>query len=172
MTLSLSSKRFETEHGFEVSVQVPNVHEEPLLDAISQIDALQYGDYDRVSFVSACGLQRFRSLPGGRNAASENVLDVPCEVLSFFIGNEDRVAVVVQNIYEHHPYEEPVVLIQPTYRTLHRAGLDEDNQTNSGTASRKIGCPKSIEIKLGKRRHERSGRLPSEVWSVCAGLDD
>ncbi len=116
MTLSLNSKRFEIEQGFEVSVRVPGVHVEPLLDAFYQIDALKYGDYDRVSFVSAYELQRFRSLPGGRTAASENVLDVPCEVLSFFIGNEDQVAVVVQNIYEHHPYEEPAVLIQPTYR--------------------------------------------------------
>lgn len=127
MNLTLSSNRFETEHGFEVSVQVPQAHAEPLLDGIYQTDALKYGDYDRVSFVSALGTQRFRSLPGGRNAASEEVLEVPCALLSFFIGDEDGLAKVIQTIYHHHPYEEPVVFIQPTYRTLHRAGLDEDN---------------------------------------------
>ncbi|MFG6565901.1 hypothetical protein ACGYLI_16920 [Sulfitobacter sp. 1A13421] len=127
MTLSIQSERFEIEEGFEISLQVPTAHTAQLLEAIYRTDTLRYGDYDRVSFTTAPGLQRFRSLPGGRNAASETVLEVQCEELSFFVGSQEQVMEVVQTVHDHHPYEEPVIVVRTVQRSLHRSGMDEDN---------------------------------------------
>ncbi len=127
MTVQISSDRFDVQSGFEIAVQVPEPHAEPVLEAIYPRQSLRYGDYDRVSFQTEIGLQRFRSLPGGRNAATDAILEVPCVELSFFVANESDIRDVVEAIYAQHPYEEPVVMIRPTLRTLHRSGMDEDN---------------------------------------------
>ncbi len=127
MTMKNRSDRFNIQEGFEISVQVPQLHAEPLLQAIYPLYSLRYGDYDRVSFQSEIGIQRFRSLPGGRIAATENVVEVPCVELSFFIHDQDCAREVVQALYVKHPYEEPVILIRPALRSLNRAGMDEDN---------------------------------------------
>jgi len=127
MTIQITSERFEIERGFEIAVQVPEPHAEPLLEAIQQKHLMPYGHYDQVSFQTQPGRQRFRSLPGGRNAASDGPLEVSCVEVSFFVGSEERVREVVEAIYAHHPYEEPVIFVRPVHRTLHRSGVDEDN---------------------------------------------
>ncbi|NND19470.1 MAG: hypothetical protein HKN98_12915, partial [Silicimonas sp.] len=89
---------------------------------------LRYGDYDCVAYRTAAGVQQFRSLGSGRNAATEKVVEVPCVEVSFFIGsNEDRAVAVLRAIYSAHPYEEPVIFVEPCVRTLHIRGMDEDN---------------------------------------------
>lgn len=121
------SDRFDLEAGTEIKVQVPELHAQPLLRAVYKHDTLRYGHYDHVSFQTALGLQRFRSRPGGRNAASEEVFDVPCVELGFFVADRAAVGPVLEAIYAQHPYEEPVVLIQQVQRARHRPGVDEDN---------------------------------------------
>ncbi len=98
------------------------------LDTVLVDNALKYGDYDRVTFRTALGIQQFRSLGSGRNTATERVVEVPCVELSFFIGGDEARAVqTLRNIYAVHPYEEPVIFVEPCVRTLHIRGMDEDN---------------------------------------------
>ena len=78
--------------------------------------------------LTAPGIQHFRSLGSGRNAATEKVVEVPCIELSFFLGSDETKAVqILKNIYAAHPYEEPVVFVEPCVRTLHIRGMDEGN---------------------------------------------
>ena len=129
MTLPvLNNDRFTSEAGLKVVVQVPNAHAERILDSVLQHADLKYGDYDRVAFRTTEGVQQFRSLSGGRNAATDDVVEVPCLEVSFFLQNDDAVLTeVLKAIYWAHPYEEPVVHVTPCLRTLHIRGLDEDN---------------------------------------------
>jgi len=129
MTLpTLTSNRFTPEHGFRVIVQVPNQHAQKIVDHVLNVTALKYGDYDSVTFKTASGIQQFRSLGSGRNAATEAIVDVPCVELSFFLENiEALLTRTVEEIYSAHPYEEPVVFVETCLRTRHIRGLDEDN---------------------------------------------
>lgn len=129
MTLpKLNNDRFVPERGLRIMVQAPNSHAQRIVDAVLAEDALKYGDYDSVTYRTTPGTQQFRSLGSGRNAATEKVVKVPCVELSFFIGDDEANAVqVLKTIYASHPYEEPVVFVEPCLRTLHIRGLDEDN---------------------------------------------
>jgi hypothetical protein len=125
---NLESGRFAPEAGFRIIVQVPHTHAQKIVDAVLVENALKYGDYDRVTFRAAPGVQQFRSLGSGRNAATQDAVEVPCVELSFFLsGDEDNAVGVLQSIYFSHPYEEPVIFVQPCVRTLHIRGTDEDN---------------------------------------------
>tara|TARA_R110000782_G_C14669367_1_gene398807 strand:- start:312 stop:755 length:444 start_codon:yes stop_codon:yes gene_type:complete len=129
MTLPrFSNPRFQTEQGFLVIVQVPETHAQKIIDAVLAVNALKYGDYDRVTFRTVSGSQQFRSLGSGRNAATADVMTVPCVEVSFFLPEDEADAVeVLTQVYAAHPYEEPVVFVAQCLRTLHVRGTDEDN---------------------------------------------
>ncbi len=129
MTLpKLNNDRFVPEQGFRITVQVPETHVQKVVDCVLDCDTLAYGDYDCVTFRTALGIQQFRALGTGRNTATKDVVEVPCVELSFFVqGNENNTVQVLKNVYFAHPYEEPVVFVEPCLRTLHIRGIDEDN---------------------------------------------
>lgn len=129
MTLpKLDNDRFVPENGLRIIVQVPDTQTQQIIDAVLVDDALRYGDYDRVAFRTASGIQQFRSLGSGRNTATEKVVEVPCVELSFFTSSDEtRVVQALRNIYSSHPYEEPVIFVEPCVRTLHIRGMDENN---------------------------------------------
>jgi len=124
----IKSSRFRVQAGHRVVVQVPQQDAARVLDAVLEQDALVYGDYDRVAFVTCPGVQQFRSLSGGRNSATEEAVTVPCVELSFFTDAEaTRLELIISMIYHAHPYEEPVVHVMAAARALHLRGVDEDN---------------------------------------------
>ncbi|WP_299638431.1 hypothetical protein [uncultured Ruegeria sp.] len=155
MIWQIQSNRFDLEAGFEITVQVPQPHAKALLQAVYQVTALDYGDYDHVSFQTEVGTQRFRSLPGGRNAATDQVVEVPCVELSFFVADHQIVKNVVETLFAQHPYEEPVILIRSAWRTLHRAGMDEDNPNKFWNRPSEDWVPEVHRIKPHK-----SGQIP------------
>ena len=122
------SDRFDFDDGFRVVVQVPAAHAQGVIDALLDADPLTYGDYDRVTFETAVGVQKFRALGTGRNAATAATVAVPCSELSFYVRCDDEaLARILDRIYWAHPYEEPVIFVMPALRCLHIRGLDEDN---------------------------------------------
>ncbi|MBT8416773.1 MAG: hypothetical protein KJO42_04970 [Silicimonas sp.] len=129
MTLpTLDNDRFVPENGLRIIVQVPETHAQGIIGAVLVDEILRYGDYDCVAYRTAAGVQQFRSLGSGRNAATEKVVEVPCVEVSFFIGSDEaRAVAVLRAIYSAHPYEEPVIFVEPCVRTLHIRGMDEDN---------------------------------------------
>jgi len=125
---NLESNRFTPEPGFRITVQSPDQSISTIVEHVLAEASLAYGDYDRVTFRTAAGVQQFRSLGSGRNTATQAAVEVPCMELSFFLeSNEALVARVVEAIYAAHPYEEPVVFVEACLRTMHIRGLDEDN---------------------------------------------
>ncbi|MEM8859354.1 MAG: hypothetical protein AAGD96_13590 [Chloroflexota bacterium] len=124
----LASNRFTTEEGLRITVQVPNTHAEKVIQAVCNISPLEYGDYDNVTFKTSIGVQQFRSLGTGRNPASPGVVELDTVEISFFLpGDEQKAVQVLETVYTFHPFEEPVVFVQPCVRTLHINGVDEDN---------------------------------------------
>ena len=129
MTLpKFENERFNPQPSLRVTVQVPETHAQKVVEAVLTEDPLKYGDYDCVTFKTALGVQQFRSIGTGRNAKTKHVVEVPCCEISFFLGSDEKVAVGVLNaIYRAHPYEEPVIAVEPCIRTQHIRGVDEDN---------------------------------------------
>ncbi|TPW32089.1 hypothetical protein FJU11_02255 [Pararhizobium mangrovi] len=124
----METERFGCEAGLRIVVQVPEAHERDIRDAVVAEAALSWGDYDRVSFTTRSGTQRFRSLGTGHNAATPDTVEVECVELSFFLASDAPLAKgVLHAIYAAHPYEEPVVFVTPCLRTRHVRGTDEDN---------------------------------------------
>lgn len=126
----LTTDRFTVEVGHRILVQVPKAECDRVLAAVLEQDPLGWGDFDQVAFVAAAGQQRFRSLPGGRNAATATAVDVACVELSVFTAaGPETLRAILRAIYATHPYEEPVVLLVPALRSLHVRGSGEDNPT-------------------------------------------
>ncbi|KZL14713.1 MULTISPECIES: hypothetical protein [unclassified Pseudovibrio] len=125
---TLKTKRFTHEHGLRITVQVPEPSAQNIIDHLCKITSLKYGDYDSVTFKTAGGIQRFRSLGSGRNAATTDAVEVLCIELSFFLENDAALAAqVIEEVYCTHPYEEPVIFVENCLRTLHFRGMDEGN---------------------------------------------
>ncbi len=126
--MTLSSHRFTTQEGHLVSIEVPEEAAQTVLAAVLEHDPLKYGDYEEVAFRTAAGSQQFRPLGTGRNAATDGAVTVPCSKLGFFTAlTGDALSKLVEAVYFSHPYEEPVVYISPTTRTLHIRGQGEDS---------------------------------------------
>jgi hypothetical protein len=129
--------RYWSEPGQLVVVEVPEVRVEAVLDAVIAVHPLTHGDYDRVSFAAATGQQMFRARNGARNAATDDVMTVPCQRISFFVGTDEAaLGAVMDAIYAAHPYEEPVIYLMPTTRMRAVRGSDDANPNRfwNGTA--------------------------------------
>ncbi|MGJ8572934.1 MAG: hypothetical protein ACSHXI_19795 [Hoeflea sp.] len=139
----LETKRFTQENGYRITVQSPDQSVPKIMEHILAEATLKYGDYDSVTFKTAAGVQQFRSLGSGRNAATKTVVEVPCVELSFFLeSNEALVTRVIEAVYAAHPYEEPVVFVEACLRTVHIRGLDEDNPNRFWNAAPADWVPK------------------------------
>lgn len=122
------SERYRIESGLRILVQCPAEALPRVEAAVLDRDPLVHGDYDRVSFHGAAGVQRFRSLGGGRNRATDDTVEVACVEWQFFTTAAGAALdTLIRAIYDAHPYEEPVIHLVPAQRCRHRRGMDEDN---------------------------------------------
>jgi len=104
------------------------VHAKEILDAVLSATSLTYGDYDSVAFTTSIGAQQFRALAGCRHGAAEAVVEVPCVEVTFYISQaSDTLSHALAAVYNAHPYEEPVILINEILSTRHVKGVDDDN---------------------------------------------
>ncbi|MDQ0471641.1 hypothetical protein [Labrys wisconsinensis] len=121
-----ASSRYEA--VFLVSFQAPEDEAEAILDRLAAVDPLVLGAYDRCSWQSAPGLERYRPRPGAMAGAEEALRRRPGIVeVSFQIGRDpERLARVVEAIAAAHSYQEPVVLIREALASRAKGG-DADN---------------------------------------------
>jgi len=124
----MTSARFTVERGTRILVQVPPEASDRVWAAILKEDPLSYGDYDQVGFTAPAGVQHFRALGSGRNAATIDIVTVDCvELQMFTVKTGQELEPLLGAIYHSHPYEEPVIQLLPGARTRHIRGQDEDN---------------------------------------------
>lgn len=122
------TERYHLETGLRILVQCPAEALGRVEAAVLACDPLDHGDYERVSFQGAAGVQRFRSCGGGRNRATKDTVEVDC--IEWQISTTAKGAALdalIRAIYAAHPYEEPVIHLVPAQRCRHRRGMDEDN---------------------------------------------
>jgi hypothetical protein len=110
-----------------VRVQIPPEDVSRVLAAITSIAPLRYGKYEHVAFRSNTGTLQFKPLEGSKPVETD-LLQLPSDDISFTLPQDDQiVAAVIEAIFESHPYEEPVILIQPVMSTRFKYGAMNDN---------------------------------------------
>jgi len=107
-------------------VQIPADDVSKVLEAIINITPLRYGNYEQVAFRYSTGIQQYRPLVGSKTGEAE-LIHIPCDEISFTVPKHDEViTVVIDAIFESHPHEEPVILIQEVICTRFKDGQMKD----------------------------------------------
>ena len=103
-----------------VRVQIPTDDVANVLEAITNVAPLQYGNYDHVAFRHRGGTQQYRPLAGSKTGEAE-LIHIQCDEISFTVpDHEEIIATVIDAIFGSHPHEEPVILIQKVICTRFR----------------------------------------------------
>lgn len=129
----MDTDQFETthatiEHGYLFRVQIPTDDVSAVLDAIVEVSSLRYGNYEQVAFRSSTGSQQFKPLEGSMPGET-GLITISCDEISFTVPkNDETVAAVIEAIFQSHPYEEPVILIQEVMSTRFKYGQSADNR--------------------------------------------
>lgn len=98
-------------------VQIPADDVSQVLDAIIKVTPLKYGNYEQVTFRYRNGIQQYKPLVGSKMGVGE-VIDIVSDEISFTVPKHDQtITAVIDAIFESHPYEEPVILIQDVMST-------------------------------------------------------
>ncbi len=114
---------------YHFRVVVPTGYEAELLHSIEKVAPLTYGNYDRVAWVSAPGMEQYRVPPGAdatspddKNviATEDDIVKEKCVAIEFSIPRDDALksAIIEDGIYRAHPWVEPVVSFYPAHETL------------------------------------------------------
>jgi hypothetical protein len=110
-----------------VRVQIPPDDVSRVLAAITGVAPLSYGKYEQVAFRSKTGTLQFKPLAGSKPGETD-LFQLPSDEISFTLpANDQLIAAVIESIFESHPYEEPVILIQPVMSTRFKYGTGKDN---------------------------------------------
>jgi len=124
--------QLETENAsivaeYLVRVQIPPDDVTRVLAAITSIAPLRYGKYEQVAFRSNTGTLQFKPLEGSKPGETD-LFQLPSDEISFTLPQDNQIlAAVIEAIFESHPYEEPVILIQPVMSTRFNYGTAKDN---------------------------------------------
>ena len=107
---------------YRVSVWVPPEHAQRVLDGICAVDDLRIGDYDRVAWISAPGVEQFRPLAGADPAlGSIGELESGASVrIEFCIprDSERLQRVIDDGIRPHHPWRIPAIFVDESLLPL------------------------------------------------------
>lgn len=128
----MDPKNLETENAtieeeYLVRVQIPTNDVTRVLKAIIAVSPLRYGNYEQVAFRYNAGTLQFKPLEGSKPIETD-LIHIACDEISFTVPKSDEMmATVIETIYETHPYEEPVVLIQEVMSTRFKYGQTKDN---------------------------------------------
>ncbi len=103
-------------------VQIPTDYVSQVLEAIIKVTPLKYGNYKRVSYTCRSGIQQYKPLVGSKTGEKE-VINIVSDEISFTVPNHDQtITAVIDAVFESHPYEEPVILIQDVMSTRFKYG--------------------------------------------------
>ena len=113
--LEAKSATIQDECLFRVQIPVDDVSR--VLEAIVRVTPLRYGNYERVSFRCRQGMQQYKPLAGSKTGRAE-LVNILTDEISFTVPRNDKTIIaVIDALFESHPYEEPVILIQDVMST-------------------------------------------------------
>jgi hypothetical protein len=122
----LVGKTYRLERAYLVSVHVPSVSVDKILQALSAAVGLEYGKYDQVAYIDAEGVEQYRPLAGSKAGAQQTVT-TPSRVVTVSVVHDAAVLQkAVDAITRVHPYEEPVIYVTEGWRSRSTAA-DEKN---------------------------------------------
>ncbi len=106
---------------YRINVFVSPNHVEAIIQGVTEIVPLRYGNYDNVAWYSSEGIEQFRSLEGSNpTLGSENQITKKQSVKIEFSIPRDRnllERVIKSGIFPFHPWEEPVILLSEELET-------------------------------------------------------
>ncbi len=105
---------------FRIKVYVISDYLEKVLDAITSTTNLKYGNYDGVSWCSHPGIERCTPRAGSNTYGGD--IDKPFSIASTKIEfsiprDKELLSKVVESIFQHHPWDEPVICITESVDT-------------------------------------------------------
>jgi hypothetical protein len=107
---------------YRISVWVPPTHVQRVLDGICAVDDLRIGDYDRVAWISAAGIEQFRPLAGASPVSGDiGELERGESVRIEFCIPRDAARlqrVIDAGIRPHHPWEIPAIFVDESLLPL------------------------------------------------------
>nr|WP_158651802.1 hypothetical protein [Marinobacterium profundum] len=106
--------------SFRVKVYVIEEYLEKVLGAIQSVTDLKYGNYDGVSWCSHPGIERCTPRAGSDTYDGEinHPFSIESIKVEFSIPRDKALlSKIVKQIFEHHPWDEPVISISETLDT-------------------------------------------------------
>ena len=123
----LTADSFRLERVYVVTVHIPNLEVEKVLEAVTAAVPLNYGFYDQVAFLDAPGLEQYRPQEGSKGGRQDKAGRSPTTRVSFSIPRDaDALAKVLAAIRRLHSYEEPVIYVHEAWRSR-TTDRDESN---------------------------------------------
>lgn len=110
-----------------VSVFAPEEDVARIMEHVVRVDPLAQGArYDSNAFQSAPGIERYRPLEGAAAGPEQDVRTRPgvVEMLFELSDDEERLAAVVETVFQVHSYQEPVIRVREIV-TSRSKGLDD-----------------------------------------------
>ena len=139
-TQRIEGPSFSLEPVYLVHVNVPSGDVARVLEAVTQATPLRHGNYDRVAYRSASGIEQFRRLRGSRAGEAQVLQEVSTTRITFSVSQEQAVLVkVVEAIRAVHPYEEPVINVEVAWTSRAVRGGDDENPNRCGNRSEQPG---------------------------------
>jgi len=96
-------------------VYSPPKNARQIIEAVSAVCELRYGDYDHVAWTSSPGTEQFRPLPGSNPTVGEQgeLTALPSVRIEFSVPDDDEILkqVVTEAIVPNHPWESPVIVV-------------------------------------------------------------
>lgn len=106
---------------YRITLFVPPSHLEEIVDSITSINTLRYGNYDSVVWWSSEGTEQFRPLEAA--LATEGNINIkeklPSIMVQFSLPHDEKILekVIKEGIIPIHPWEEPVIIIHEVMTT-------------------------------------------------------
>lgn len=126
--VDIQDSTFRLMPAYIVSFNVPTEKAAKVLRSVTDSYPLQYGSYDRVAFRSAVGVEQFRPVKGSKAGEQAEISEIPTTRITFAVEEEPAaLQKVVAAIRAAHPYEEPVIQIQPGWISQAKHEGEESN---------------------------------------------
>jgi len=127
---SFETKSVRMERLIQVSVFTPEEDVDHIMEHVCQLVPLSQGEkYDNNSYQTASGIERYRPLVGAAAGPETEIRKRPGVVeVSFEVpDNQELLEQIIEEIFQVHSYQEPVINVKPILVSRSKGLDDKDN---------------------------------------------